>query len=139
MVNNAHPHTWSIYIKFQPDWSINEYLAGIMTSYGCGNDQITLIYARTHAHMHARTHACTHTRTHARLGMLTKLLGNLIQNFRLVGCSISLGTWRPHANLLPNWFLINFFQAKRLPVGVGMEKPHPLLCLHVFSNAHSDS
>ena len=31
LVNNAHPITCIPYAKFQPDWSINEFLAGIMT------------------------------------------------------------------------------------------------------------
>ena len=34
MVNNAHPVTWTPYAKFKPDWSINKFLAGTMTSYG---------------------------------------------------------------------------------------------------------
>ena len=40
-VINAHPITWVPYAKFQPGWSINELLVGIMMSYGFRNDQIT--------------------------------------------------------------------------------------------------
>ena len=32
VVNKAHPITWTPYAKFQPDWSINEFLADIMMS-----------------------------------------------------------------------------------------------------------
>ena len=47
-VINAHPITWTPYAKFQPDWSINEFLVGIMKSYGFGNDEITHIDTQTH-------------------------------------------------------------------------------------------
>ena len=70
-VINAHPITWSPYAKFQPDWSINEFLVGIMMSLECGNDQTTPID------------------TDIRLIMLTLLLGNLISNFSQVGHWIS--------------------------------------------------
>ena len=50
-----------------------------------------------------------------------------------------LGTWRPHAKILPDWSLINFFKPKLLPVGVAMTKLHPLPCPHVFNNAHLGS
>ena len=42
-VVNGHPVTRTPYAKFKTDWSINEFLAGIMMSYGCGNDQFTPI------------------------------------------------------------------------------------------------
>ena len=42
-VNNAHLITWTPYAKFQPVWSINEFLVGMMMSYGCGYDQTTPI------------------------------------------------------------------------------------------------
>ena len=57
VVCNAHPVTWTPYAKFQPYWSINEFLVGIMTSYGCGNDQTTPIdnaYVICNAHLVAR-------------------------------------------------------------------------------------
>ena len=56
--NNAHPVTWSPYAKFQPDWSINKCAAGIMTSYGCGNDQ-TIPIDTHHAINNAYLFACT--------------------------------------------------------------------------------
>ena len=43
VVNDAYFITWTPYAKFQPDWPINEFLVGIMMSYGCGNDQTTPI------------------------------------------------------------------------------------------------
>ena len=43
VVNNAHPITWTPHAKFEPNWSINEFLLGIVTSYGCGNDKTTPI------------------------------------------------------------------------------------------------
>ena len=48
------------------------------------------------------------------------------------------GTWRPHANFLPDPFLINILKPNLFPVGVVMAKPNPLPCPHAFSNAHSD-
>ena len=84
-------------------------------SYGCGQDQTTP------------------SDTHTRSVMLTQFLGSLIQNFILDGSFISfewlkqlpvamamarphpylvnyayLGTWRPHAKILPDWSLLNF-------------------------------
>ena len=47
VVNNAHPVTWTPYVQFQPYWSINEFLAGLMLSYRCGNDQTTPTDTRT--------------------------------------------------------------------------------------------
>ena len=44
---NADPITWSPYAKFWPDWFINEFLVGIMMSYGCGNDHTTHIDKQT--------------------------------------------------------------------------------------------
>ena len=38
---------WTHKAKFQPDWSINEFLVGLMMSYGCGNDQTTPIDTHT--------------------------------------------------------------------------------------------
>ena len=67
VVCNAHPVTWTPYAKFQPYKSIYEFLVGIMTSYGCGNDQTTPI-DNTHLFV-----------------MLSQLLGNLIPNFILYG------------------------------------------------------
>ena len=52
VINNAPPVSWTPNAKFQPDWSINEFLTGIM-SYGCSNDQTTPIdnaYAMSNAH-----------------------------------------------------------------------------------------
>ena len=46
VVNNAHPVTWTPYANFHPDCSINEFLVGIMRSYGCGNNQTTPIDTR---------------------------------------------------------------------------------------------
>ena len=43
VVNNANPITWTPYAKFQPDWSINDFLAGKMMFNECGNDQTTPI------------------------------------------------------------------------------------------------
>ena len=43
VVNNAHPATWTPYTQFQRDRSINKFLAGIMMSYECGNQQATPI------------------------------------------------------------------------------------------------
>ena len=43
MDNNAHPIISTPYAKVQLYWSINEFLAGMMMSYGCGNDQTTPI------------------------------------------------------------------------------------------------
>ena len=47
VVNNAHPITWTPYAHFQPEWSINEFLAGIMMSYVSGNDKTTSIDTHT--------------------------------------------------------------------------------------------
>ena len=44
------------------------------------------------------------------------------------------GTWRPHAKILSDWLLISF-SAKITSCGCGYEKPHPLLCPHVFNTA----
>ena len=47
-VINIQPVTWTPYAKFHLDWSINEFLLGIMMSYGCGDDQTTPINTQTH-------------------------------------------------------------------------------------------
>ena len=38
-----HLVTWTSYAKFQLHWSINEFLVGMIMSYGCGSDQATPI------------------------------------------------------------------------------------------------
>ena len=53
VVTNAHPVTWSPYTEFHPDWSINTFLADIMTSYGSGNGKS---HSVTHPHVVNNAH-----------------------------------------------------------------------------------
>ena len=73
VVNNAHPFTFTPYAKFQPDWFIIKFLAGIMRCHM--GVAMTIPHPLTHVHM---------------ISNATQLLRNIIPNFSLVGPFTSL-------------------------------------------------